>query len=105
MLFSSNYILFTALRYGERVPFVVVYGEPGARLVDQVISPRQLVESRGRLRLNATYYITKQVGGKEREAAAVFTWVGWCHMMHMPNTTACIIICLHAYISLWSAAQ
>ena len=39
----------------------VVYGAPGSRLVDQAISPRELIESRGSLRLNATYYITKQV--------------------------------------------
>ena len=25
--------------YGERVPYVVVYGEPGSRLVDQVCDP------------------------------------------------------------------
>ncbi|GFR46655.1 hypothetical protein Agub_g8266, partial [Astrephomene gubernaculifera] len=48
-------------RYGERVPYVVVYGEPGARLVDVVVSPHVLVESGGGLRLNATYYITKQI--------------------------------------------
>ena len=39
----------------------VVYGAPGSRLVDQAISPLELVESQGSLRLNATYYITKQV--------------------------------------------
>ena len=39
----------------------VVYGAPGSRLIDQAVEPRELVESRGALRLNATYYITKQV--------------------------------------------
>ncbi|EFJ43266.1 hypothetical protein VOLCADRAFT_66026, partial [Volvox carteri f. nagariensis] len=48
-------------RYAERVPYVVVYGEPGARLVDLVVSPHQLVDSGGALRLNGTYYITKQI--------------------------------------------
>eukprot|EP00898_Chlorokybus_atmophyticus_P008072 jgi/Chlat1/8266/Chrsp78S07693 len=48
-------------RYGERVPYVVIYGEPGARLIDTVVSPRVLVESNGAMRLHATYYITKQI--------------------------------------------
>ncbi|CAG9460605.1 unnamed protein product [Pedinophyceae sp. YPF-701] len=48
-------------RYAERVPYVVVYGEPGARLVDLVVPPEALVESKGRLRLHAMYYITKQI--------------------------------------------
>lgn len=48
-------------RYAERVPYVVVYGEPGARLVDLVVDPHVLVESRGRLRLHGLYYITKQI--------------------------------------------
>ncbi|GAX80194.1 hypothetical protein CEUSTIGMA_g7632.t1 [Chlamydomonas eustigma] len=47
--------------YAERVPFVVVYGQPGSRLVDQAVDPKELVESGGRLRLNAVYYITKQI--------------------------------------------
>ena len=45
----------------ERVPYVVVYGEPGARLVDLCVDPRALVASDGRLRVNGLYYITKQV--------------------------------------------
>ncbi|GFH23880.1 DNA polymerase [Haematococcus lacustris] len=48
-------------RYAERVPYVVVYGEPGSRLVDQVVAPHALVESRSRLRLHGQYYITKQI--------------------------------------------
>jgi DNA polymerase zeta len=47
-------------RYGERVPYVVVCGEPGARLYDMVVPPRALVES-GRHRLNALYYITRAI--------------------------------------------
>ncbi len=48
-------------RYGERVSYVVVHGEPGARLIDMVVEPETLVESGGTLRLHAVYYITKQI--------------------------------------------
>ena len=48
-------------RYGERVPYVVVYGEPNARLIDLVITPHQLLTSPGAYRLNGGYYLTKQV--------------------------------------------
>lgn len=48
-------------RFGERIPFVVITGDPGARLVDLVVTPYQLLRSNGSLRLNNTYYITKQV--------------------------------------------
>jgi len=48
-------------RFGERVPYVVVHGEPGARLMDLVVQPKALVESAGTLRLHALYYITKQI--------------------------------------------
>lgn len=33
----------------------------GARLVDSAVSPWALVEAGGSLRLNGTYYITKQI--------------------------------------------
>lgn len=33
----------------------------GARLVDMVVPPHALVEAAGKLRLHATYYITKQI--------------------------------------------
>jgi hypothetical protein len=42
----------------------VVAGAPGSRLVDLVVGPQVLVQqdsSKSALRLNATYYITKQV--------------------------------------------
>jgi hypothetical protein len=44
----------------------VVAGAPGSRLVDLVVAPQVLVQqdsSRAALRLNGTYYITKQVAG------------------------------------------
>ncbi|OZJ05850.1 hypothetical protein BZG36_00882 [Bifiguratus adelaidae] len=47
-------------QYGERVPYVVVYGKPGARLIDQVVSPELLLKDRT-LRLHGHYYITKQI--------------------------------------------
>lgn len=47
-------------QYGERVPYVVVYGDPGARLTDQVVDPKELLRNRD-LRLNADYYIRKHV--------------------------------------------
>ena len=43
------------------MPAQVVYGEPGSRLVDQAVTPKALIESGGRLRLHADYYIKKQV--------------------------------------------
>eukprot|EP00698_Gefionella_okellyi_P010857 TRINITY_DN284_c0_g1_i2.p1 TRINITY_DN284_c0_g1~~TRINITY_DN284_c0_g1_i2.p1 ORF type:complete len:565 (-),score=129.66 TRINITY_DN284_c0_g1_i2:319-2013(-) len=48
-------------RFGERVPYVVVTGEPGSRLVDLVVTPQHLLDNASRLRLNAQYYITKQI--------------------------------------------
>ncbi|KAL6779569.1 POLZ1 [Auxenochlorella protothecoides x Auxenochlorella symbiontica] len=48
-------------RFGERVQYLVVHGAPGARLIDMVVPPSALVEARGRLRLHALYYITKQI--------------------------------------------
>lgn len=48
-------------RHAQRIPYVVVYGEPGARLVDMVVDPHTLIESGGNLRLHAMYYITKQI--------------------------------------------
>ncbi|PNT74600.1 hypothetical protein BRADI_1g18510v3 [Brachypodium distachyon] len=48
-------------RYGERVPYVVIHGEPGARLVDMVIDPYGLLEVGSPYRLNDLYYITKQI--------------------------------------------
>ena len=38
-----------------------VHLAPICRLVDLVVSPEVLIESQGRLRLHALYYITKQI--------------------------------------------
>eukprot|EP00854_Cymbomonas_tetramitiformis_P006039 gene6039-7257_t len=50
-----------APQYGERVPYVVVCGEPGARLVDLVVDPHALLDNPGTMQLHAVYYITKHV--------------------------------------------
>eukprot|EP00181_Compsopogon_caeruleus_P006790 CAMPEP_0184679314 /NCGR_PEP_ID=MMETSP0312-20130426/2150_1 /TAXON_ID=31354 /ORGANISM="Compsopogon coeruleus, Strain SAG 36.94" /LENGTH=1681 /DNA_ID=CAMNT_0027128683 /DNA_START=608 /DNA_END=5649 /DNA_ORIENTATION=- len=49
--------------YGERVGYVVVYGPPQSPLKDLVVAPEVLLEGQrtGAKRLNATYYITKQI--------------------------------------------
>ncbi|KAL7205227.1 hypothetical protein ACSBR2_018208 [Camellia fascicularis] len=48
-------------RYAERIPYVVVHGEPGSRLVDMVVDPLDLLATDSQFRLNDTYYITKQI--------------------------------------------
>ncbi|XP_070781827.1 DNA polymerase zeta catalytic subunit [Enoplosus armatus] len=47
-------------RVGERVPYVVVYGMPGVPLIQLVRRPMEVLQDHS-LRLNATYYITKQI--------------------------------------------
>ena len=47
-------------QYGERVPYVVVTGAPGARLIDRCVAPEELLESEHR-ELDAEYYITKNL--------------------------------------------
>ena len=47
-------------RTGERVPYVIVYGMPGLPLIQLVRQPGEVVEDAS-LRINATYYITKQI--------------------------------------------
>lgn len=47
--------------YGERVPYVVVHGEPGARLIDMVVDPHQLLDLNSPFKLNDQYYIKKQI--------------------------------------------
>ncbi|KAL8028904.1 hypothetical protein ABFX02_14G193000 [Erythranthe guttata] len=48
-------------RYAERIPYVVVHGEPGARLVDMVVDPLELLAINSPFRLNDVYYISKQI--------------------------------------------
>ncbi|XP_053161604.1 DNA polymerase zeta catalytic subunit isoform X1 [Hemicordylus capensis] len=47
-------------RVGERVPYVIVYGMPGLPLIQLVRRPIEVLQDPS-LRLNAAYYITKQI--------------------------------------------
>uniref|UniRef100_A0A250Y8P2 DNA polymerase zeta catalytic subunit n=1 Tax=Castor canadensis TaxID=51338 RepID=A0A250Y8P2_CASCN len=47
-------------RVGERVPYVIIYGTPGVPLIQLVRRPAEVLQD-PTLRLNATYYITKQI--------------------------------------------
>jgi len=47
-------------RPGERVPYVIVHGIPGLPLIQLVRTPYEVLSDRN-LRLNSTYYITKQI--------------------------------------------
>lgn len=47
-------------RVGERVPYVIIYGTPGVPLIQLVRRPGELLQD-PTLRLNAIYYITKQI--------------------------------------------
>jgi len=48
-------------KFGERVPYVVVCGEPGGRLMDMIAHPRDVVDSNGTMRVNAKYYGDKVI--------------------------------------------
>ncbi|RFU81890.1 zeta catalytic subunit of dna polymerase [Trichoderma arundinaceum] len=45
-------------QYGERVPYVVITGAPGARLIDRCVSPEELLRN-PHWQLDADYYISK----------------------------------------------
>ncbi|KAE8147794.1 hypothetical protein BDV25DRAFT_168860 [Aspergillus avenaceus] len=47
-------------QYGERVPYVVVTGAPGSRLIDRCVPPETLLHD-AQLDLDAEYYITKNI--------------------------------------------
>ncbi|KAI1092110.1 hypothetical protein F5B19DRAFT_232728 [Rostrohypoxylon terebratum] len=47
-------------QYGERVPYVVVSGAPGAKLIDRCVAPEELL-SNSHLQLDAEYYISKNL--------------------------------------------
>ncbi|KAL6237097.1 hypothetical protein BDW75DRAFT_205172 [Aspergillus navahoensis] len=47
-------------QYGERVPYVVVTGAPGSRLIDRCLPPQTLLQD-AQLDLDAEYYITKNI--------------------------------------------
>ncbi|CAG7918287.1 unnamed protein product [Penicillium olsonii] len=45
---------------GERIPYVVVTGAPGSRLIDRCVAPQTLLHD-AQLELDAEYYITKNL--------------------------------------------
>ena len=47
-------------QYGERVPYVVITGGPGARLIDRCVAPDILLQD-AHLELDAEYYISKNL--------------------------------------------
>ncbi|KAH7358579.1 DNA polymerase family B [Plectosphaerella cucumerina] len=47
-------------QYGERVPYVVVTGAPGARLIDRCVAPEDLLND-SHAQLDAEYYISKNL--------------------------------------------
>ena len=50
----------TEPQYGERVPYVVAAGAPGARLVDRCVAPEALLADE-EMELDAEYYISKNL--------------------------------------------
>ncbi|KAF1841784.1 DNA polymeras-like protein zeta catalytic subunit [Cucurbitaria berberidis CBS 394.84] len=50
----------TEPQYGERIPYVVITGAPGARLIDRCVSPETLLQN-DHLELDAEYYISKNL--------------------------------------------
>ncbi|KAI9715895.1 MAG: hypothetical protein M1812_005715 [Candelaria pacifica] len=47
-------------QYGERVPYVVITGAPGARLIDRCVAPETLLQN-DHNELDAEYYISKNL--------------------------------------------
>ncbi|TGJ81811.1 hypothetical protein E0Z10_g6938 [Xylaria hypoxylon] len=47
-------------QYGERVPYVVTSGAPGARLIDRCVAPEELLGN-SHLSLDSEYYISKNL--------------------------------------------
>lgn len=67
-------------RVGERVPYVVVYGFPGMKLIQLVRTPSEVLSDPS-LRLNAHYYLTRVIGPALNRAlglldADVLQWYG-----------------------------
>ncbi|KAF3772848.1 DNA polymerase zeta catalytic subunit [Nymphaea thermarum] len=48
-------------RYGERIPYIVVHGEPGGQLIDLVVDPLDVLDINSPYTLNDLYYIKKQI--------------------------------------------
>lgn len=79
-------------RVGERVPYVIIYGTPGVPLIQLVRRPVEVMQD-PTLRLNATYYITKQI---LPPLARIFSLIGidvfnWYH--ELPRVSLLNSIC------------
>lgn len=85
-------------RVGERVPYIIVYGMPGLPLIQLVRRPIEVLQDTN-LRLNATYYITKQI---LPPLARIFSLIGidvfsWYHELprvSVSDNTQCIWVVL-----------
>lgn len=66
-------------RYAERVAYVVVNGPPGARLMDLVVSPDEIIDRTNKLRysINYQYYIHKQARSRPSCVLAQSLWCQW----------------------------
>uniref|UniRef100_A0A8C3WFA4 DNA polymerase zeta catalytic subunit n=1 Tax=Catagonus wagneri TaxID=51154 RepID=A0A8C3WFA4_9CETA len=76
-------------RVGERVPYVIIYGTPGLPLIQLVRRPVEVLQD-PTLRLNATYYITKQI---LPPLARIFSLIGidvfnWYHELPRKATSS-----------------
>jgi DNA polymerase zeta len=50
----------TEPQYGERIPYVVITGAPGARLMDRCVSPEMLLQN-DHIEIDSEYYISKNL--------------------------------------------
>lgn len=46
------------VQYGDRIPYVIISGDPQARLVDKAVSPEELLQNE-HMQLDASYYISR----------------------------------------------
>ncbi|KAG2154856.1 hypothetical protein DEU56DRAFT_770809 [Suillus clintonianus] len=46
------------VQYGDRIPYVIIRGEPQTRLVDRAVSPEKLLQNK-HMQLDASYYISR----------------------------------------------
>ncbi|KAG2159871.1 uncharacterized protein EDB93DRAFT_1112357, partial [Suillus bovinus] len=46
------------VQYGDRIPYVIIRGDPHTRLVDRAVSPEELLQKK-HMQLDASYYISR----------------------------------------------
>lgn len=83
-------------RVGERVPYVIIYGAPGVPLIQLVRRPVEVLQD-PTVRLNATYYITKQI---LPPLARIFSLIGidvfsWYHELPRVSLLNAPVLWLH----------